>query len=621
MPDKAPTPQAGVTVIENVSLEAFERAVYARDHEQAGGLLIQALRRFKAGGLFIGYSTQPAVQAMLYTRFAAAVVALIADPQFSLSQDGFDMLAAEHASLDLVFRASAFETADHLLPQVAANPEASDPGKLQFKDGAALVKFLPAYSLRSGLSLDFAATFSKSPQMSVSLWAGMLSALLTTAVQAHERREALLGLHGLFAGVRIPDAIMPTLADAYMYASYGARRDKHDAKATIHALFARALQGHGAAIPSAADLAARTAGRKPGAKPTLLVCCEWFTSVHAMFRCYAPIIRQLRSHFHVVGMSRAQDIDAGGKAEFDEWREVPADLNLRELVNRVNAIAPEVIYYPSLGMAMWWVALASVRMAPLQIMTLGHPASSRSPCMDVVLCDEGAIGDPALFTERIVEYPNGSARYVARPDATWPAVQREDTPETVHVAVPAMLCKLNAPFMAVLRDIDTRSIRPVQWHFFPNMMGLNLHQATREIRDWLPGAKVYERAHFNDYLAALAQCHLHLCSFPFGGTNSNIDSMMLGIPLVTLLGDQPHERFDAQMIRRAGLPEALVTRTPEDYAAQAIRLIDDHAARNALRDHLLCFDLKAAFFDPPPEDQRTAFVDAVWGVYLEGRDG
>ncbi len=606
-----------MVMIENVSLEAFEKAVYTRDHERAGGLLLQALRRLKAGGEFQGYAPDPRVRAGLYNRMAAAVVALLADPGFSLSPDGFAMLASEHAITDLLFRASGFETSDHLLPQIAANPEAGDPSKLRLTDGAGLIKFLTTYSLRSGFALDFAATFARSPQTTLPLWAGMCSALATTAAQAHERRDALLGMHGIFADATVHEAALPSLSDAYMYTSYGTRRDKHDAKATMHGIFARMLSAAGVALPTGAELEARRRTGLTKAKPVLLVGLEWFTGAHAMFRCYAPVIRQLRTRFRLVGMSSAGAIDDIGKAELDEWHEVPTDgLVLADLVRRINAIAPDVIYYPSLGMAMWWVVLASVRLAPVQVMTLGHPATSRSPAMDYVLCDEGAIGDPALFSERIIEYPNGSARFISRPDAVAVVPQRDDDPEVVHIAVPAMLCKLNALFMATLREIGRRAHRSVQWHFFPNMMGLNLHQAAREIRDWLPGAEVYGRDGFEPYLRNLAKCHLHLSTFPFGGTNSNIDSMALGIPIVTLLGDEPHSRFDALMIRRAGLPESLIARTPEDYIAAAVRLIDDDGARNALRDQLLDFDLQAEFFGDPPHP--TAFVDAMWRAYMEG---
>ena len=52
--------------------------------------------------------------------------------------------------------------------------------------------------------------------------------------------------------------------------------------------------------------------------------------------------------------------------------------------------------------------------APVQVMTLGHPASSRSMEIDYVLCDEGAIGELAHVGERLVrERVGGGARHGA----------------------------------------------------------------------------------------------------------------------------------------------------------------------------------------------------------------
>lgn len=602
-----------VVQIQNVSLEEFEKAVYAREHERASVLLLMALRRLKGGAEFIGYAVDPRVKAVLYTRFCAAVVAMLADPQYNISQDGFDHLAAEHAVLDLLFRASAFETSDHMLPQIAANPAEPDKAKLQLKDGGALVKFLLTYSLRSGFALNFEETFRRGPQTVFSLWAGMMSPLLTVAVQAQERRELLLGLHGLFADVKVPECTMATLSDAYMYTSYALRRDKHEAKATIHRLFARLLTERGLRPYEAPPT------REIKERPTILVCVEWFTELHAMYRCYAPIIRQLRKRFRLVGMGRASDVDEVGKREFDEWHEVPQEhVAINPIAERIREeIRPDIVYYPSLGMALWWVALASVRLAPIQIMTLGHPASSRSPEMDYVLCDEGAIGDPALFSERIVTYPNGSARYLMRPDAEMPPPVVEASPEVVRIAVPAMLCKLNADYMRALREVAEKAKaagRATEFHFFVNMIGVNLYQAAREIRDWLPTAKIYERTHYGAYLAHLSRCHLHLCTWPFGGTNSNIDSMLLGIPLVALWGDEPHERFDGMMIRRAQLPESCIAKSREEYVAEAVRLVVDDAWRNSLRDHLRRFDLLSEFYGESPHGD--AFLRAVELVYL-----
>jgi hypothetical protein len=614
-----PIPIGGITLVHNVSLEKFESAVYKRDYEQAGHLLLDTLRKLKAGAEFIGYNPVPPMKKMLYTRFCAAVVSLFADPGFSISQEGFNHIAAEHAIMDMVFRASAFGTSDHLLPHLSDDPTEADKTKMKVTNGPSLAKFLLTYSLRSGFALNFEVVFSQNKEMVFPLWIGMLSALLTVNPQAQEKRELLLGLNGLFEEVVIPDAVLPTLSDAYMYASYGVRRDKHAIKATIHRMFANMMKVRGVKMPTPGEIALRRAFALQGkrAKPVMLVCVEWFSSLHAMYRCYAPVIRQLRTRFHLVAMSRESDIDEIGKAEFDEWYPVkPENLVLAELVGKVEMIAPDIIFHPSLGMALWWNALSSIRLAPIQMMMMGHPASSHSPCMDYALVEEGCVGDPKLFTEMLASYPVGSARFVMRHDAVFPELAAIDPePAVVNIAIPAMLCKLNAPFLETLQQINKRSKRKVMFHFFINMIGLNLHQSAVEIRDWIPDARIYERNQYPAYIDHLSKCHIHCSTFPFGGTNSNIDSMKCGVPIVTLWGDEPHERYDGMMLRRAGMPEWLIAKTKEEYIEATLRLIENGEERNQLRGHLRATDLDAIFFGDPPEEHKTAIVDLAWEIF------
>lgn len=608
---------APVTVIENVQLEEIEKAIYSRNYETASRLLLVGLRKLKQGAQFIGYAPTAPIQSLLYTRLCSAIITLLSDPAFGISHEGFAHFASEHAITDVLFRASIFGTSDHMLPVLASNPNEADKSKLQVSDGAGLVKFLLTYSLRSGFGLNYGETFRRSPAVMAPLWAGMISPLLTVAKQAHDRREELLGLHGIFEGATLPDAVLPTLSDAYMYSSYGTRADKHDMKGTVHRLFAQVLRDRGVKVPEPAVMTRRRQRTlDPIEKPRLLIACEWWGSLHAMFRCYAPIIRQLRGHYHLIGMSRERDTDAEAKLEFDEWHEVPADnLQLNDLVRKiVSDLRPDMIYYPSLGMAMWWVILASVRLAPIQFMTLGHPASSRSPCIDYVVCEEGAVGNPESFTERIVEIPANSARFVMRSDTVMPEPLPFDaTPETVRIAIPSMLCKLNAPFMTALQEIAKG--RNVEYHFFVNMIGLNLFQAHREITEWFPNAIVYERTQYPNYLAKLQRCHLHLCTFPFGGTNSNIDSMMLGIPVLALEGAEPHGRFDVMLNRYAGMPNALNATSRDEYVDTAQRLIDNHDWRNSLVEQLRATDLNARFFTAPAHP--NAFLNAVNKIYFD----
>ncbi len=599
-----------MTEIKNIRIELLEKAVYSRQYEKAGNEMLDSLRKLKGGAEFIGYSSDPSLKVALYTRYAAAVFTLLADPAFHLSQDGMDALAGEHAILDIIFRSSAFGTSDHMLAQITSDPMERDPAKLNFTDASGLLKFLLTYSLRSGYMMNFEELFKRNPQTTFALYVGFLTTLMTTSQTAHERKELLLGLSHLFEDVQLTNLHIAAMSDAYMYCSYGTRRDKHAFKGLMHRLYAKMMHAHGFV---------ETVCRRPRrAKPIMLVPVEWFTSLHAMFRCYAPIMRQLRTKFRLIGFGRSHSIDEEAVLEFDEWLNVPDEIVLDQVIERVRTVMPDVIYYPSLGMDLTWVALASVRLAPIQIMTLGHPASSQSPCIDYVICEQGDVGDTRLFTEQVVELPSGSMfNFVMRPDADLPEPKVDMVPDVLRVAIPAMVTKLNAVFLATLKEISEKAGRKTEFHFWPNMVMTNLYQVAKEIREWLPNSFVYERSTYNQYMRQLQACHVQLGTFPFGGTNSNLDCMLLGIPAVVMEGSEPHERFDGTMMRRVGLPERLICHNREDYVTAAVALMAEDGPRVTLSQFLIHADIHAKFLGSEPEHLKTAFVDAVWKIYKE----
>ena len=455
--------------------------------------------------------------------------------------------------------------------------------------------------------------FKKSPQILFPLYVGMLAHLMTLAHTAQERREMLHTLSGSFDDVQMQDNALPMLADAYMYTSYGLGPRRHEFKGLVHRLCARMIAQHNVALPTKDQLLNRRL--KHPAKPVMVIPLDWFTSLHAMYRCWVPAIRQLRQHFRLIAFSQPSAIDEHSKKEFDEWHEVkPENIVLSEVIEQICALKPDIIYYPSVGMTLWWIVAASLRLAPIQVMTLGHPSSSFSPAMDYVIGDAGTFVDPALFSERIVELPAGLLfHFDMRPDAEFPPLPEKSlTPDVVRIAIPAMVCKLTGNFMRVLREIKNKSPVPVEFHFFPNMIGVILHQTAREIRDWLPNSLIYERSDYAQYLIHLSRCDVHLGTFPFGGTNSNIDSMKLGIPLIVMEGKEPFERMDPIMLRKVGLPEWTICHSEEEYIAAGVRMIENHSERLALRRYLLDAPMDEIFFKKC-EDQH--FGNAMVHLY------
>lgn len=575
--------------VENVQLEHFESLVYSRQYEEAGRELLRNLKRLKVGGEFAGHAMTDEARPRLYTRFAAAVTAMMADPAFQLSQEGFDLLAVEHATFQAVFQASAFGNADHLLRQFGT-VDAQEPGRLHFTSPQNIVKLLLAYSLDSELDIDFEAVFRMAPRLALPAFLGMLAHIVVLSPRAHARREKLLTLGPLFEQVDVREHMLAAMSDAYMYCSYATAETKHEIKRSFNVMMRRL-------ITSQIEIPAMPEKRELKDRPTILVPIEWFTSLHAMYRCYAPSIRQLRERFRIVMIGRSSEMDEVSKEMFDEVVELSgANVSLADVVNEIRRIAPDIIYYPSVGMATWWVALSTVRLAPIQAFTLGHPATTNSPAMDYVLALEGWEGDPGCFSEIVVIEPSTAVTYAMRSDAEFPLPHIRRRPEVLCIAIPSMACKITAPFLATLRRIADRASRKVEFHFFPNMIGLTHFQVAREIRKWLPGAEVHPRSDYRQYIARLSSCDLHLSTFPFGGTNSNIDSMKLALPIVTLEGLETHSRTDSAMVRMCGLPDSTTAYNEQEYERLALRLIDDDRERVRIAEQLMDVDIDRIFF-------------------------
>lgn len=588
--------------IRNVYLEPFERAVYARQYEVAGRMLVALLVHLRYGAEIIGYQTDEQTKTVLYTRLAAGLTTLMSDPKFQLSQEGFDKLATEHPTIDAIFRASAFEASDHLARQFSDFDPAS-PNRLRFRDSPNLGKFLLTYSLSSRLQLVFEKLFQMDPRVTFPLFAGMIAHLSVLTSAAHARREHLLGLGEIFEKVSVSESTLNVLSDAYMYCSYAVRRDKHAVKRTINRVLRRYMRRVMPEIDTPPQRPLRS-------RPRVLVGLEWYNSVHAMYRCFHPTLSQLRERFELIGAARLRETDENAMKQFDAFLVVDEDANLVTLAKQIRELAPDIIFYPSIGMSLWWLAMSACRLAPIQIMGVGHPASSFSPEIDYLIAEKGIVADPDLASETLIELPRGSTRFLPRSDMPSIApMEPSSGAESVQVAVPAMAAKLSEPFLQLLRRVQDRAGRKVVFHFFPNQMGLTQFLLEKEMRRWLRHIRVSGRLGYGEYLSRLRECELHLSPHPFGGTNSNIDSMLLGLPIVALRGEEPHATVDAQMLERIGLTDLAVS-TEKEYEDLAVRLLTDDPLRREYALRVRAAPVAEAFFGEGPPEVRGAWLRA-----------
>lgn len=607
----------------NVQLETFERTALLRRPAEAGGMLLDLIDRLRVGADFIGFTTDDPLKIKLYSRLAAAIAAMLADPVFQFSHQGWSMFAVNHPVLQAIFESSVFDTAEHLTPALIENPTEKNAKKFEFEDARAMAKLLLTYCFNGQTDMNFDELFGKTAKTTLPLWLGMLGHHVCLHPNSHARRERLADTGKYFEHLPVPDGLLPALSDAFMYCSYLTRPDKHKLKDTLGKIVRNMLEKLIAA-PTPVEMFMRRSNAKAHSeaglpyKPKILIPLEWFSSHHAMYRCYADSVAQLRPHFRLVACCKETLLDEKAKELFDDFLWLPeANVTLDRLVESIKDCAPDIIYYPSVGMALWWVALCQVRLAPIQIMGLGHPASSHSPAMDYVLADRGIFKDEEHFTERVLELPPNAFKFAARADTVIPERVARNPDDPVRIAVPSMVVKISVPFMEMCYRINANVKRKVEWHFFPNVLGVWRFQAKRQIDRWLPNgtAVIHHRMGYPDYLAFLSCCDLHFSTFPFGGTNSLVDSMLSGVPILALEGEHVHERCDAWALRRVGMDD-LVSQTVEEYEKLAMQLIEDED-RLVRRQHEVPppDKIKEVFFGPLSKEADGAVLRAFRHVY------
>jgi hypothetical protein len=596
------------------SLDEFEQLVYTRAYDQAASQFIAFLvllhgKRgeldgdFRASGMI---DLPPDEQHERFcTRLACAVSSLFADPAFRPSTECFRLMLTLHEWIGVLFSATALGNADpvtrHLNPRGPANPA--------FLPGDRFVEKLCAlYSSESEQELDFAALWAHDKTLAACLALVLMAPLFHGSASAHGKREALLQwLPGKLQQIDdLDDLPSAVLHNAYMFCSYADTPARHAIKRDINVLVRRKLKQLGLTdlpAPTAAPAGERGGRRK---KPLMVVVTEWFNGAHSIYRTHSRTIEAAREHFEVVGFGFGYAIDEAGRAVFDRFIELERPEYIGECLKTLRDFAeaerPDVLYMPSVGMFVLTVFLSNLRIAPLQIAALGHPATTHSDKIDYISVEEDYIGDPACFSERLLELPKNGQPYRASralPDVAPRVPARR---ETIQIIVTASPMKLNPAFLDACRQIQARAGLPVQFHFMTgNNNGLPLRHMQRVIGEAVPGAVTHGFHQYSAYLARVDDSDLFLSPFPFGNTNGIVDAFTLGLPGVCKTGPEVFEHIDGALFTRAGMPAWTTADTVESYIEAAVRMITQHDEREALRRQLIETRAVERFFEGHPE--------------------
>jgi predicted O-linked N-acetylglucosamine transferase (SPINDLY family) len=123
----------------------------------------------------------------------------------------------------------------------------------------------------------------------------------------------------------------------------------------------------------------------------------------------------------------------------------------------------------------------------------------------------------------------------------------------------------------------------------------------------------------NEYLGRFRLADLFLDTSPYNAHTTASEALWMGLPLLTRIGDTFAGRVAASVLRAAGVPE-LITHTPEEYEALAVRLAREPALLSAIKRKIEDNRATCPLFDTP---RFTRHLEAaylgMWQRHLGGQ--
>ena len=313
---------------------------------------------------------------------------------------------------------------------------------------------------------------------------------------------------------------------------------------------------------------------------------------HAVGRALLPLFehhdhRQIE--FVAYSDVRAPDgLTARLRALADRWQSV-ADLSDQRLAHRIRDDRCDVLVDLALHTAENRLLVFARKPAPVQVTMLGLPATTGLATIDDRLTDP-YLDPPGTsdgdYTERSIRLPHCFWCY--QPAADAPPVGPLPAGPNGFVTFGCLnqFAKVSRPALRVwVKILQSLAGSRLVIHAPPGSHRLAVRRLFQD------GGIAPERVAFvarvprASYLRHYHDLDLGLDPFPYNGGISTMDSLWMGVPVITLAGRTAVGRAGVSILSNVGLPE-MIARTPEQYVAIAVEWAGDLGRLARLRSGL-----------------------------------
>ena len=247
-------------------------------------------------------------------------------------------------------------------------------------------------------------------------------------------------------------------------------------------------------------------------------------------------------------------------------------------------------------------AIFALRAAPIQVNFLGYPSTMGTNFHDYIIADGTIVRDDEVgnYSEKIVflpdtYQPNDSDRLCGKTDVL-------SETKRVHDQNFVFACFNNtykitpdifSTWMFILRSVP----ESVLWLLKDNDLAANnmRREAAQFGVDSLRLIFLEKMPHA-EHLSRISKADLFLDTFPYNAHTTASDALLMGLPVLTMMGTAFPSRVAASLVKSIGMPE-LITQSRAEYIAKAIQIARHPGRLLSLKRELAEARLLGPLFD------------------------
>jgi len=271
--------------------------------------------------------------------------------------------------------------------------------------------------------------------------------------------------------------------------------------------------------------------------------------------------------------------------------------SLEALIEKIKKDSPHVLIYPEIGMDPLSLKLASLRLAPVQCVSWGHPTTSGLPTIDYFLSSDLMEPPDAddHYTEQLIRLPNLSAYYEPSD-----MMQADVSRSAFHVKPDSVVyhcCQSIYKYLPHYDEVFPRIARQVgnskfvfsayprsQWltEQFRKRISHAFKKFSLNADDFSVFLPFLDSLHYN---ALYSFADIFLDPIGWSGCNSALDAIAYNLPIITFPGKLMRSRDAFAIMTVMGIKET-VAASLDEYVDLAVRLGRDSGLRKKITDRI-----------------------------------